>query len=359
MSFNWCVLQLLMEYLPPYNDYYTAMQNTVTFPAHTVNLNVNVGYTQESQRQDNEVYYVAPPPNAIDSVNPFDPLGTSTPDVTAPYAVYLEAGWAAGGWIASAVDLMRIELAESTLLNTQALADRSANPGAYWCTRKNTGCDPARDIDPTTGAIKTGIGGLVSTGCAWWGLGWEFYTGKGNCAYDVAFEKYGGFDGTSTYLARGVDGSNWTMLINTQDDYVAPPGADPYLYLDAAYNATVAANGFDSTQDLMDQYTNFGDWLSPATFQSQLTSQWQQYHRYAQRIEGRLYNGGIQYRAEFVVLKPNWTADPEAGLTCEAYKAKSTSNAAAGMQLSSLQWFTTSSGNMYQATWLKPSWNLP
>jgi CubicO group peptidase (beta-lactamase class C family) len=116
-----------------------------------------------------------------------------------PYgAWYLEAMDSHGGWISSAIDLVRFasafdDPARSKILSSASITAMFSRPPG------EAGLDPRgkpRD--------------------AYYGFGWEVRpignTGKANSWHT------GLLDGTSTILVRRFDGLNWAVLFNTQED---------------------------------------------------------------------------------------------------------------------------------------------
>jgi CubicO group peptidase (beta-lactamase class C family) len=174
------------------------------------------GKTLKRKRRTNEVTYrsVYTRPTVMDE---------SGKVVKAPYGAWrLENMLAHGGWLASAVHLVKFASTFDNRFNSPLLS-------------------PAM-IDqmfavPATGKDSSG---------AWYGCGWAVRTaGSGLNTWH-----FGSLDGTFTGLIRRSDGLNWAFLFNQRED---PSGFD-YFAIDHWMH--LAADGIQSwpTHDLFGQY---------------------------------------------------------------------------------------------------------
>jgi N-acyl-D-amino-acid deacylase len=161
---------------------------------------MRLGATRENQRAADEVRYYTPNNESSRSVFAgyrFQPPSTFTLNqvyAPKPYgAFYLEAGDAAGGWIASVIDLARFaaafdNLRQAPLLTAETLRIMHAPPS------------------PPVFRTATGLIENHYYGCGWW-------IGKSSNV-PTTYWHNGYFPGSSTLLVRRDDGLAWVLLFN-------------------------------------------------------------------------------------------------------------------------------------------------
>ncbi len=204
-NFGYCVLGRVIEKITgqTYEEYVKAK---VLAPAGIRQM--RIGATLAAGRAPNEVrYYMADGGNGR---NVFDEAGERVPY---PYGgFHLEAMDAHGGWIASAIDLVRFasaldDRAHSPLLKPESFDTMYAPPAA----------PVARD---SKGSIAP----------RYYGCGWDVRPigtdGRGN------YWHTGSLPGTATLLVRRHDGLSWAICFNQRShDRKLPDGAiDPALH---------------------------------------------------------------------------------------------------------------------------------
>jgi CubicO group peptidase (beta-lactamase class C family) len=152
---------------------------------------MRLGKTLPAQRVAGEVAYYADrtAPAAVGSIGERVPL---------PYGAWsLEAMDAHGGWLASAVDLVRFAAAFD-------------DPAACKILRPES---IAAMFDRPEGAAGRDVGGKPKA--VYYGCGWRVrpidQQGRANTWHT------GSLDGTSTLLVRRHDGKNWAVLFNTRN----------------------------------------------------------------------------------------------------------------------------------------------
>jgi N-acyl-D-amino-acid deacylase len=200
-NFGYCVLGRVIESVAgmPYEKY---VRDEILKPIGVTRM--RIGATREDQRAAGEVRYYTRDKRRGGSVFAAD-LGSSVPVQYGHW--YLEAMDAHGGWIASAVDLVRL----ASSLDDDA-QKRLLSPGALGVMFTPPAAPVARD----------GNGNLAPT---YYACGWQVRpvggTGKINAWHA------GGLDGTSTLLVRRHDGFTWAVLFNTDQtkDLRAPAAA--------------------------------------------------------------------------------------------------------------------------------------
>ena len=188
-NFGYCLLGRVIEKLTG-RGYEEFVRTDVLGPLgiHTM----RIGKTLAEGRAEGEVRYYMPWRfNGIAVVG--EKIGAKVPR---PYgAWYLEAMDAHGGWIASAIDLVRFGSIvhngeQSKVLSKESMKAMLARP------------------EGAAGYEEDGRPKQNTYGCGWMIHG----TGpKDSCNYSHA----GGFDGTSTILSLRHDGLCWAVLFNT------------------------------------------------------------------------------------------------------------------------------------------------
>jgi N-acyl-D-amino-acid deacylase len=216
-NFGYDVLGRVVEHVTG-QPYETWTQANVLAPAGISDM--RIGRTRESLRLDEEAFYDDDPASGLAPSSVF-------PDVTGPVpwpygGWYLEAMDAHGGWIASALDLIRFE--------RSITADRAAymaNPLVATC-----------NTDGSTNPAST----------TWWyGFGW-FVNDAGNIWHD------GSLDGTATEDVFTAAGYQWVALFDRR-----PVGGDFSGELDAAlWTALAGATDLQASSDLFDDFPDYG-----------------------------------------------------------------------------------------------------
>jgi N-acyl-D-amino-acid deacylase len=191
-NFGYCVLGRVIEKVSG-QSYETYVKAHVLAPLGIRAM--QIGHTLPAQRAVREVkYYEHDHPQSPAVVG--DKIGAQVPT---PYGGwYLEAMDAHGGWIASAIDLVRFASAfdDATtckILSADSIANMFARP--------------------------TGSAGYEDNGtprARHYGCGWSVieHGNKGGANHWHT----GGLDGTSTLLVRRGDGLNWAVLFNAGRD---------------------------------------------------------------------------------------------------------------------------------------------
>jgi N-acyl-D-amino-acid deacylase len=205
-NFGYCMLGRVIETITN-QPYEQALRSSVLAP-----LGINgmkIGRTRLSDRARHEVRYVTPPRGRAKSIFPED-FGQS---VLSPYGAFsLETLDSHGGWIASAVDLVRFASA----------LDADASPSIL-----------KQSTIETMFTRPEGLAGNNPDGTpkdSFYALGWMVRpTGEGRANTWHS----GSLDGTSTILVRRHDGLAWAVLFNTRNTptRVEPAGAiDPLVH---------------------------------------------------------------------------------------------------------------------------------
>jgi CubicO group peptidase (beta-lactamase class C family) len=185
-NFGYCVLGRIIENVTgqPYEAW---VQNNILRPAGSVGM--RIGHTALSARLPAEVHYYSAPGTGL-APSVFGGGGSRL--LPWPYGGWsLEAMDSHGGWIASAIDLVRfVDALEGRgsgrpLLRPTTLAQMTARPGS-----------PLWVGSPT-----------------WYGLGWQVRpTGNGGANWWHT----GSLDGTSSLMVRASNGLTWVALLNSR-----------------------------------------------------------------------------------------------------------------------------------------------
>lgn len=208
-NYGYCVLGRLIEKISgqPYEAY---VKEHVLKPLGITRM--RLGKTLREGRAEGEVCYYEPRGKRARAVLGPD-LGK---DVPLPYGAWnLEAMDSHGGWIASAVDLVRFGSAfdnaeRCPVLKAASIGEMIARPEGL------AGHDAAGKPKPF-----------------YYGLGWFMrpYSNGG-----VTYWHTGSLDGTSTILVRRYDGLTWAVLFNTRNgdpDKVPARLIDPLMHVAA------------------------------------------------------------------------------------------------------------------------------
>jgi CubicO group peptidase (beta-lactamase class C family) len=211
-NFGYCVLGRVIEQVSGV-DYETYVRTKLLAPLGIERM--RIGRTLPAGRADGEVRYYEPHARTRPCVVG-EPPGVPVPG---PYGTwYLEAMDAHGGWIASAIDLVRFasrvqEPAPRGVLSPEAYAAMVARP--------------------------PGAAGVEADGSPrpyYYGLGWSVRPvgSDGRCN----LWHTGLFSGTSTILVIRHDGLCWAVLFNTSE---TADGAVPAARMDAQVHQAAAA----------------------------------------------------------------------------------------------------------------------
>jgi N-acyl-D-amino-acid deacylase len=299
-NFGYDVLGRVIEHVTgqPYEPW---MQAHVLAPAGIADM--QIGHTRASLRLDEEAFYDDDPLNGEAPSSVF-------PDVTGPVpwpygGWYLEAMDAHGGWIASALDMIRFE------------RSISADETAFMANPLVTTCNTDGSTSPASSTT-------------WYGFGWQ-----ANQAGNIWHT--GALSGTATEDVITADGYQWVALFDRR-----PATGDFYGELDAdLWTALAGATDLPPTGDLFDDFPDYGPWSPTLDVPA---------GRSATRVEGRLSSAGApEYRAR---LAPRADGTSAAGLDCIDYRTRAAGELAAGRRTTSLQWFEDADGvRRYQASW--------
>lgn len=190
-NYGYCVLGRLIEKVSG-QAYESFVKEHVLKPLGITRM--QLGKTLRDGRVDGEVCYYEPGDKRGPAVMGPDP----GKDVALPYgAWHLEAMDAHGGWIASAVDLVRFASAfddpkRCSILKPASIAEMFARPEGL----------PGHDAQGKPNPFYYGLGWFVRPAANQSGLA-AWHTGS--------------LDGTSTILVRRHDGLNWAILFNTRN----------------------------------------------------------------------------------------------------------------------------------------------
>lgn len=320
-NFGYAVLGRIVERRggAPYGSY---VQKDVLGPAGATRA--RLGRSLLADRADDEVRYY-----------PFPGEGMATSVfASAPGLLPWEyGGWAIeamdahGGWIASAVDILRFALTVDglpqppDLIDAGALAQMLANPHVPSCTAAG-GTTPA---DPNY----------------WYGFGWSVNS-YGNHWHT------GSLDGTSTEDVSAGNGFSWAALFNTR-----PRDAGGFASrLDGdLWTALGGVQGW-TTSDYSDQFPAAGlsAWRSQADFANEKVAR-EAAGSYAVRVEGRRgASGGFEFRAEWAPRHGG--AITMVDMDCLNYRSIDDSLGVRGLLPVAIQSFADDAGRRhYQATW--------
>lgn len=358
-NFGYCVLQAVLEKLTG-TDYATWVTTNVLKPAGVTGI--IPGHTIDIA--DHEVTYydpTTPPQRSIfDTVGLCQNAGQQNASGVCASVVYggagltstgdIEAALAQGGWLATAVELLRLEV---------ALDGRSG--GAAILTDASVGqleLFPNLWTFPTT--VDSGLFTLSTPNAGnWYGFG----TGVNP---NEDWFNNGGLNGTTTTVYRGGNnpgadstaGFGWSAFFNTSNPPPPAPtdgGAqivtDPGTMMGNAFNAAGGPNANWLAVDLFDQYGAYTPWMTSDQYQAFFDAQVAG-GLYPSRVEGTSQTATPMFRAVFAPFKgAGWQSNH--GMDCLTYQQRATAFAAQGYQTASLQAFVGSDGlRRYQATWV-------
>lgn len=205
-NFGYCVIGRVIEKITglPYDQF---VKEAILAPSGITRM--RIGATLESLRADGEVHYYTPDDQRIDSV-----FSKYPGKVAWPYGgFHLEAMDAHGGWIASAVDLMRF---------AAALDDQQRSPLLKPASFQELYSPPATPVSrDEQGRLKD----------AYYGLGWNVRPIQGRPG-KANYWHTGSLPGTRTLLVRRWDGLSWAVLFNQRQDLKNLPDGeiDPAMH---------------------------------------------------------------------------------------------------------------------------------
>jgi len=190
-NFGYCVLGRVIEHVSG-QSYEQYVRQHVLSPLNIHDMRLR--RTLASLRAPGEVIYYEEKNRTGASVFP-PQLGQQVP---LPYGAWdIEAMDSHGGWIASAIDLVRFASSFDDPAHSKILSERSI---------RTTFARPAGEVGHSPdGKIKT----------VYYGCGWQVrQVGSGR----INTWHNGSLDGTSTLLVRRADGLCWAVLFNTRKD---------------------------------------------------------------------------------------------------------------------------------------------
>lgn len=320
-NFGYCVLGRVIEQASGmhYADY---VNRAVLEPAGV--LHMQLGHSLRDQRADGEVRYY----DFMDA-----PFATSVfpggARVPWPYGgFYLEAMDAHGGWLASSVDMLRVQLAidgratPPDLLSANSRTAMLANPNVPSCTEQG--------------------GSTPSSSQSWYGTGLSVNS-AGNAWHT------GSLPGSASEDVIAQNGFSWSAFFNMRPEAMSTF----FTRLDA--DLWTALQGVETAQwtadDYFDQYTSFGPWMSEDDFERMRNDN---AALYPSRLEGRLQDGAVELRAMLVARHAAASPVVASGLNCLEYRAAQDEQVQTGRSLASLQSYLDQRDlRRYQAVWIR------
>ncbi|NBV23267.1 MAG: class A beta-lactamase-related serine hydrolase [Proteobacteria bacterium] len=206
-NFGYCLLGRIIERVTG-RSYEEHLRKAVLTPCGIKSM--RLGRTQAAYRAEREVHYYTPDNATGDNIFP-----GGAAKVPWPYGgFHLEAMDAHGGWLASAVDLMRFAV---------ALRDPDKSPLLKADTWKQLHSPPPAPV------ARNEDGALRET---FYVCGWQARPVGGNTPRGANYWHSGSLPGTHTLLVRRWDGLSWAVLFNQRQDLrELPDGAiDPALH---------------------------------------------------------------------------------------------------------------------------------
>jgi N-acyl-D-amino-acid deacylase len=221
-NFGYCLLGRLIEKVSG-ESYEGYVKQHVLKPLGITRM--QLGRTLPEDRADGEVTYYEPEEKRGPAV-----IGKNLGrDVPLPYGTWhLEAMDSHGGWIASAVDLVRFasafdDWAHSPVLKPASIAEMFARPAGA----------PGFESEGKPKSVYYGLGWFVRTDVAVNGAKEISTLGDQSTQWHT-----GSLDGTSTILVRRRDGLCWAILFNTRNSI---PEKAPARLIDPLMNKTANA----------------------------------------------------------------------------------------------------------------------
>lgn len=322
-NFGYCVLGRVIEVQShmPYAQY---VSEAVLAGAGVVNM--RLGHSVAEERAPGEVRYyeVEGAPRATSVFTPSE-------RVPWPYGgFHLEAMAAHDGWLASAVDMLRVQAAidgEPTRRDVLEDASRTtmlAHPNLPECTELGGATPPRAE--------------------QWFGYGVSV-----NAAGDVSGS--GALAGSAGTAVIEHGGFSWVALFNSRSERAQEFLERVDVDLRAAHTAVGA--GEWGTDDLFDQYASLGAWLDAEAFAREIERQ-RVRGRYPSAVEGRVGEAGaLELRGMFVPVR-GFAPVVVTGVDCFEYRAAAAEQVDAGRSLVSVQSVRDARGvRRYQAVWVK------
>jgi CubicO group peptidase (beta-lactamase class C family) len=319
-NFGYCVLGAVIEKVTGMSYASYAAKSVLTPSGAT-----EIVQGQTIWAADREVvYYDNPGPGGQDVFVP------SLNAFTNPYGnFYIEAMAAHGAWVASPIDLLRVQGAidgrtgVTPLLDSAMRADMTANPKVLWS-------------EVTPGNVLT----TYTPSGTWYGMGW-LVNSSGNWWHT------GALAGTATEQVHAANGFGWAAFFNNW-----PVNQQFYSDLDSdlwtAFNATKSFLGVN----LFDQYGPYTGWMDAVAFQSTFNAE-KAAGKYPSRLEGYSMTGTPLYRGVFAPFHGS-AFETKSSQTCQEYKSTEASLTSEGYQNTSLQSYVSNDGTRrYQSSWIK------
>jgi CubicO group peptidase (beta-lactamase class C family) len=347
-------------------DYETVVKEQVLHPIGITRT--RVGHSLLSGRADGEVrYYAYAGTPSARSMFPAATGPTISGDDNIPYGTWsLEAGRGAGGWIASAMDVLRFQIGvngrnPAAQVYPGIASDILSNvdqPSQQLCVQNCSSL--TSPINPATDRYNAG-----------WGVHWWAAPYNG-----FELDHGGGVNGGGSFTeaipdAPNVKGYGLAFLINSSPQPTLPPGdsfdlssgvRDTMLKVLAANGGSLLNPSSSADTDFFDQYGDFSAYVDAATLNAMVSSglhgctyKGHSYSTcYASRLEGRASGAINSYRLQMVPLHSGDKEQHVLGATCSSYVKKNTSMKAAGYQQVNLQSFRDASQMMrFQSVWVQ------
>jgi hypothetical protein len=256
----------------------------------------------------------------------------------APYGSWsLYAGRGAGGWIGSAMDMVRFQIGVDGTGPVQLFSSPQAMVSS--ANISPNACYP--NYNPAT---------------QWYNAGW-IVVKNGVWGHD------GGATGAGSNTTKLPNGDGYAAVINMS---AAPPKGEVFDWdgaLSRAYHRTLANGGSFLKTDLFDQFGEWTAWRGKAGISSNAAHdlgagcayKGKNYSAcYPSRIEGRQTRAGASYRAEFVPLHAGGEVKYSLGAACNDFAAMDKKYLSGGYHRVNLQWFEDPAGRMrFQSVWVK------
>ncbi len=199
-NFGYCILGRVIEQLTG-RGYEQHLRAAILAPCGIKSM--RLGRTLEAHRAGREVRYYTPDKAVADNVFPGDPAR-----VPWPYGGFnLEAMDAHGGWLASAVDLVRFAV---------ALRDPAKCPLLKADTWRQLHAAPSAPVSRNDdGSLKA----------SFYACGWNVRPVGDKPSRGANYWHTGSLPGTRTLLVRRWDGLSWAVLFNQRQDIANLPDA--------------------------------------------------------------------------------------------------------------------------------------
>jgi N-acyl-D-amino-acid deacylase len=369
-NFNYVVLDLVLKYLGGYSTPPEAVNALVLEPLNLVGRVKAATITRQDRKVRYYDYYGAPWTENIDNKYAWTDGGTRVPQ---PYGGF-EMYWGQGGYIASAVDLIKflssvdgrnetVPILQPSTYNTMvSYVGSKLCPWVPLASNQQVGtaCTATNSWACQYCPTSSGLIDTLASASGWTGQAGFWVNGSYDAHHNAvptgAFEKDGNFPGTSTYMRRHSDDANIAGLVssgvaNGQINFWMTDPTDPGLT--SAYETTANGPGF-LDDDLTDQYVSMSDWFDDAQWTSTYDAQLKA-GNYPFKVQGRwsTQRQTTQWRVAWAPLHPGWGWGATAGSDCSTFQTVASENTTG--QLANLQFYLGSDGKYYyQATWVYP-----